>query len=198
MRCFPPALAILVLTLAGCSGGAALAERDAEIALLREDLDGAYAEVERLRAENDELTFRLRQQMDAEVQGGGARGETVAVLPTDIFFESGSAQLLPEGAARLAEVAGRLRAEFAGRAVRVEGYTDDKPIGPGLQQQYPSNWELSAARAAAVARHLQRTHGFEGAEIEVVGLSQYHPATSNATPEGRQQNRRVRIAVMGG
>jgi chemotaxis protein MotB len=49
-----------------------------------------------------------------------------------------------------------------------------------------------------VARHLQWTHNMDGTTMEVVGLSQYHPLTSNATPEGRQQNRRVRIAVMGG
>ena len=57
---------------------------------------------------------------------------------------------------------------------------------------------LSAARAGMVARHLQWTHNFDGANMEIVGLSQYHPTADNATAEGREQNRRVRIAVMGG
>jgi chemotaxis protein MotB len=142
---------------------------------------------------------QLREAMDAAANAqSGARGETVAVLPTDILFESGSADLSPEGVARLADVADRLRAEFAGREVRIEGYTDDRPIGPSLQTQYPSNWELSAARASIVARHLQWTHNLAGSQIEVVGLGPYHPLAGNDTPEGRQQNRRVRIAVMGG
>jgi len=192
-------LALLFLpALAGCAGSGAVSADEA--AALREDLDAAYAEIERLRQRNDDLEFRARQALECEAQAArnGERGTTVAVLPTDIFFESGSAELTPQGVARLAEVATRLRSEFAGREVRIEGSTDSMPIGPNLRAQYPSNWELSAARAATVARHLQRAHGFEGRTIEVVGLGEYHPQGSNTTPEGRQQNRRVRVAVMGG
>jgi chemotaxis protein MotB len=189
---------LLVSALAGCAGAGALPADEA--ALLREDLESAYAEIERLRQRNDDLEFRVRQAMECEAQAArnGERGTTVAVLPTDIFFESGSAELTAQGAARLSEVASRLRAEFPGREIRIEGSTDSMPIGPTLRGQYPSNWELSAARAATVARQLQRAHGFEGRTIEVVGLGEYHPQGSNTTPEGRQQNRRVRIAVMGG
>lgn len=195
LAAFPLFLLGAAVLLSGCASTQAVA--DDELALLREDLEAAYAEIERLRALNDELDYRLRQAMDAPAQSG-ERGETVAVLPTDIFFESGSAELTPQGVSRLGEVAGRLRSEFAGREIRIEGYTDNVPIGPGLRAQYPTNWELSAARAATVARYLQSAHNFDGRRIEIVGLAEYHPQTSNATPEGRQQNRRVRIAVMGG
>lgn len=191
-----PLLALgAALLLAGCSSNRELLD---ENATLREDLDAAYAEINRLRAEIESLERQLRETMQRAVEssGSGERGETVAVLPTDILFASGSAELTAEGVRRLAEIAGTLRAEHAGRAIRIEGYTDDKPIGPNLLGQYPSNWELSAARAATVARHLEWTHHFEGGQIEIVGLSEYHPTTTNATPEGRQQNRRVRIAVM--
>ena len=198
---FRPLVALLLfasLAVGGCSSRAALNE-PSEIDLLREDLDAAYAEIDRLKTQNASMERQLREAMDAAVGGAnnGERGETVAILPTDILFASGSAELTPEGVAALAEVAARLRAEYPGREVRVEGSTDDKPIGPNLTAKYPSNWELSAARASMVARHLQWTHNLDGANMEVVGLSQYHPLTSNATPEGRQQNRRVRIAVMG-
>lgn len=193
-----PLLALLLgsaVLLAGCSSNRALLD---ENTTLREDLDAAYAELNRLRAENESLERQLRESMQRVVESsnGGERGETVAVLPTDILFPSGSAELSPEGVRRMAEIAGILRAEHPGRVIRIEGYTDDRPIGPNLQGQYPSNWELSAARAATVARHLQWTHQFDGGRMEIVGLSEYHPTTSNATPEGRQQNRRVRIAVM--
>lgn len=198
---FRPLVALLLfasLAVGGCSSRAALNE-PSEIDLLREDLDAAYAEIDRLKTQNASMERQLREAMDAAVGGAnnGERGETVAILPTDILFASGSAELTPEGVGALAEVTARLRAEYPGREVRVEGSTDDKPIGPNLTAKYPSNWELSAARASMVARHLQWTHSLDGSNMEVVGLSQYHPLTSNATPEGRQQNRRVRIAVMG-
>lgn len=193
-------LLLVALAASGCSNRALLDEKQNEIDLLREDLDAAYAEIDRLTEQNTAYERQLREAMNDALpaSSSGERGETVAVLPTDILFASGSADLTQEGIARLADVAERLRSEYPGREVRVEGYTDDKPIGPNLQAQYPSNWELSAARASMVARHLQWTHNFDGTMMEVVGLSQYHPLTSNATPEGRAQNRRVRIAVMGG
>lgn len=182
------------LVLTGCSGSRGTLDDD-ELTLLREDLEAAYAEIERLRAENQDLDYRLRQAMDGR-SSNGERGTTVAVLQTDILFESGSAELSPQGSGRLAEIAGRLQREFPGRTIRIEGSTDDRPIGPNLRSQYPSNWELSAARAAVVARYLQSSYQFDGRSIEIVGLGEYHPAATNQTPEGRQQNRRVRIAVM--
>jgi chemotaxis protein MotB len=198
MRFTLPLLAFALLA-GGCSNRALLEEKQSEIDLLREDLNAAYAEIDRLETQNASYERQLREAMNevAVASNRGERGETVAVLPTDILFASGSADLTPEGIDRLADVADRLRTEYPGREVRVEGYTDDKPIGPNLQSTYPSNWELSSARAGMVARHLQWTHNLDGAMMEVVGLSQYHPLASNATPEGRQQNRRVRIAVMG-
>lgn len=182
------------VVLTGCSGSRAALDDD-ELNLLREDLEAAYTEIERLRAENQELDYRLRQSMDNQ-SNNGERGTTVAIIPTDILFESGSAELSPQGTTRLAEIAGRLQREYAGRTIRIEGSTDDRPIGPNLRAQYPSNWELSAARAAVVARYLQSSYQLEGRRIEIVGLSEYHPTATNETAEGRQQNRRVRIAVM--
>ena len=199
---FRPLVALVLLATlatAGCSSRGALDDGPSEMELLREDLNAAYAEIDRLKAQNASMERQLREAMDRAASGSsnGERGETVAVLPTDILFASGSAELTPEGVAALADVAARLRAEYPGREVRIEGSTDDKPIGPNLTAKYPSNWELSAARASTVARHLQWTHNLDGTNMEVVGLAQYHPLTSNETPEGRQQNRRVRIAVMG-
>ena len=190
---------VLVLALSGCSNRALL-EKQSEIDTLRADLDAAYAEIDRLEAANASMDRQLREAMNDVVSASsnGERGETVAVLSTDVLFASGSADLTPEGVARLADIAAQLRTDYPGREIRVEGYTDTKQIGPQLADQYPSNWELSAARAGMVARHLQWTHTFDGANMEIVGLSQYHPVADNATPEGRAQNRRVRIAVMGG
>jgi chemotaxis protein MotB len=163
------------------------AERDAALAAR----DGARAALDEARTENARLRARLGA---ADAQG--LRGETVGVLQTDLYFESGSAQLTPAGVAQLELLARRLQTEYAGREVRVEGYTDDRPIKEELKATYPSNWELSAARAAMVARHLQWTHGFAPERLVVVGYGSYRPLADNATEEGRRENRRVRLAVL--
>lgn len=154
-----------------------------------------------LRAENarlqEELT-RLRSPSATPAPSATAEGvgQTVEVLSTDLYFESGRATLNPDGLARLAQVAARLKGVFADRTIRVEGYTDSNPIGERLRELYPSNWELAAARAAAVVRHLQQVHQIDGSRFEVVGFGEYQPVASNAAAEGRRQNRRVRIAVL--
>ena len=202
-RPLPLALLVAAAALAGCAStrppdGDALARLRADSTTMRADLEAAYSQLEAAQRERDAARARVAELERALAMQGdnGARGETVAVLPTDIFFESGSAQLSAEGTRRLVEVAQRLRTQFPGRTIRVEGYTDSQPIGPNLQRTYPSNWELSAARAAMVARHLQWTHSFDGTRMEVVGLGEYHPLATNATAEGREQNRRVRVAVL--
>ena len=163
------------------------AERDAAFAAR----DGARAALDEAHAENARLRTRLGA---ADAQG--QRGETVGVLQTDLYFESGSAQLTPAGVAELQALAQRLQTEYAGREVRVEGYTDDRPIREELKPRYPSNWELSAARAAMVARHLQWTHSFAPERLVVVGYGSYRPLGDNGTEAGRRENRRVRIAVL--
>jgi chemotaxis protein MotB len=124
------------------------------------------------------------------------RGETVEVLSTDLHFKSGSADLSPEGVEKLKGVAERIKRKFPERNLRVEGFTDSRPIGERLVDRFPSNWELSAARAAAVVRHLRWTHGIAADRFEVVGFGPHQPVATNETAEGRRQNRRVRIAVL--
>lgn len=150
--------------------------------------------VEELRRENE----RLRAQLDSARAEAASlqRGETIRVLSTDVYFESGSAELTREGVQELKAVAQTIREDFAGRTVRVEGYTDSQPISDRLAERFPSNWELSAARAARVARHFQWTHDLEPSRLEVVGFGSHHPVATNETAEGRRQNRRVRVAVL--
>ena len=77
--------------------------------------------------------------------------------------------------------------------IRVEGHTDNRPIST---RAFPSNWELSAARAASVV-HLFTRAGMDPARLAVIGLGEYRPAQSNATPEGRNANRRVLLVILG-
>lgn len=124
------------------------------------------------------------------------RGITVATLPADALFEPASATLRDTGTERLTEVGQDLIATYPDRQIRIEGHADNVPLGESLQDKYPSNWELSAARAAAVARHLMETHDLEPDRFGILGFGDTRPVADNDSAAGRWLNRRVRIAVL--
>jgi chemotaxis protein MotB len=111
-------------------------------------------------------------------------------IRTDILFPSGVADLAPQASSVLRSLSSIL-APFA-NPLRVEGYTDDVPIKTLL---YPSNWELSAARAATVAR-LFSEHGVNPDRLGIIGWGQVRPLADNSTAEGRNLNRRVLVVVL--
>lgn len=119
-------------------------------------------------------------------------GSWIAVdISTDILFDSGVAHLSPAAIQALERLAAAL-APWP-NAVRVEGHTDDRPIRTSA---FPSNWELSAARAASVV-HLFMDHGIAPQRLAVVGFGQYRPVMPNTTTEGRNANRRVAVVILG-
>jgi chemotaxis protein MotB len=107
------------------------------------------------------------------------------------FFESGQAQLLPGATATIKRIAAILTQY--GLDMRIEGHSDDIPIHNAA---FASNWDLSTARATTVAMMLLNDAGLDPQRLSIAGYGQYHPATSNATPEGRRANRRVDIVVV--
>lgn len=111
-------------------------------------------------------------------------------IRTDILFPSGVATLSPSANQVLTSL-GDILAPFA-NPLRVEGYTDDMPINTAV---YPSNWELSAARAASVAR-LFAEHGVDPERLGIVGWGQYRPSADNTSVDGRNRNRRVLVVVL--
>jgi chemotaxis protein MotB len=110
-------------------------------------------------------------------------------LDAAVLFESGEASLGPLATDVLREVVEMLG--DAKNPVTVEGYTDNVPIST---VRYASNWELSAARAAAVVRAFASI-GVDPDRLAAVGYGEQHPVATNATPEGRAHNRRVTILV---
>ena len=155
-------------------------------------LERARAELERKSDEYERLSGSLQAEIAAgQVEISELRGRMTVRLKDQILFASGSAAVGREGRAALDRVADALQG-VQGRSVRVEGYTDDVPTGPG--GPYPSNWELSAARALAVVRYLQE-QGVDPTLLVAAGYGQFHPVASNDTPEGRSQNRRIEIVL---
>lgn len=121
----------------------------------------------------------------------------IDTLRVDALFEPASAELTEDGAERLAALAERLKTDFSGRSFRIEGHADSVPPGGALKEQYPSNWELSAARATAAVRHLAEVHGLPPERFEAVSFGATRPVDTNRTAEGRSRNRRLVIYVLG-
>jgi chemotaxis protein MotB len=111
-------------------------------------------------------------------------------INTDILFPIGAADFSPSAEPVLDKLAEVLK-PFP-NSVRVEGHTDDRPI---RTVAFPSNWELSAARAASVVHQFMRL-GIDPQRMEIVGFGEFHPKQSNDTPEGRNANRRVAVLIL--
>lgn len=118
-----------------------------------------------------------------------AEGLTV-LLQTKSFFTPGSDTLRPEALAILPGVVNILKQSQ--HKLRIEGHTDDMPIH---NERFPSNWELSTARALSVLRFLILS-GVAPERLAVAGLAEYKPLQSNTTTEGRSRNRRVEIVIL--
>jgi chemotaxis protein MotB len=120
------------------------------------------------------------------------RGLVVRLLTDKVLFDSGSAVLQPQGLPLLGEISRLLTRADIVNPVRVEGNTDDVPIHSAV---YPSNWELSTARADAVLEFLLGK-GVKPKRLSVAGYGEQNPIASNATAAGRSTNRRVDLVIL--
>ena len=127
----------------------------------------------------------LRDRVEVSVQGGGVNLE----ISDRILFTPANAALTPSGMAVLEGLAGALKAQP--HLLSIEGHTDNSPIETA---RFPSNWELSTARAAIVARHLVK-QGIPAQRIRAIGYADTRPRADNQTPEGRSRNRRVSLLL---
>ena len=117
------------------------------------------------------------------------------VMVEKILFPSGEAEITSEGLNVLERI-GLVLKNTQRKIIRVEGHTDNEQINPSLQKKYPTNWELSTARATNVVRFLQEKVGLKAEFLQPIGMSEYHPVASNKTQAGRSQNRRIEITLL--
>ncbi len=111
-----------------------------------------------------------------------------------ILFDSGSVEINPRGKELLMIMAGSMK-DSKDQNIIVEGHTDNVPLSAALRKRFPSNWELSTARAATVARFFQEEGGIPAQKLSARGYSFFRPVASNETAEGRHQNRRIEIIL---
>ncbi len=115
-------------------------------------------------------------------------------LAEKVFFDSGKATLKPGGKAVLKKVAEALKG-YKNKLVWVVGHTDNVPVAKSLKTRFPSNWELSVARATNVVRFMQES-GVPPERLVASGRSEYDPVGPNDTSEDRQKNRRIEIMLI--
>lgn len=118
------------------------------------------------------------------------RGLVIRV-PDSLFFNSGEASIRPEFIPILNALGKSL--ETLPNLIRIEGHTDSVPIQTA---KFPSNWELSTARATTVVRYLLSTFNFKPEKLSATGFAEFRPIASNSTPEGRSLNRRVDVVIL--
>lgn len=165
---------------------------EAERAGLIEQLNKLQAESRERQRIYDEMIQRFQALISAgQLDVTLVNGRLVINMPQDILFRSGSADVSREGQAAITQVAAVLR-DFTDRQFQVEGHSDNVPIST---RTFPSNWELSAARALSVV-HILQAGGVQPTSLSAAGYGEFHPVAPNDTRDNRAKNRRIEIVIL--
>jgi len=152
--------------------------------------------IRQLHATKERIEGSLQERIQAQdIRIEEMEGQLKVTLVDKILFDTGKAEINKRGKEVLLELADSLM-ENSDQDIVVAGHTDDVPIGLELMEKYPTNWELSAARAIEVARFLQERGRLDPARLSASAYSYFRPVASNDTLEGRHQNRRIEIILL--
>lgn len=189
------------------------AEKEQRLNAMSESLQAQEANVVQLKAEVARLSQQrtvsdekeraataVRSALAGEIANGEVvvkelRDKMIVMLPEQIIFESGSATITKKGESTLKLMAKVLR-KVGNNQIRVEGHTDSAPIGPKIIAKFPTNWDLAAARATNVLKHLQYKEKLDPKLLAMVGYGSNVPAADNSSLKGRKLNRRIEIALV--
>ena len=154
------------------------------------------AEIESVNVVSDSIRSSLSEVAVDDVQVTTRDNNTAVgiTIGSGNLFRAGSSDLSPEGSEVLAKV-GRIVASYEDWKIDVEGHTDNQPIGGTLLERYPSNWELSVARASSAVRFLQNESGIDPTLLSARGFGETKPLDIDDTPDARRKNRRVEVVL---
>ncbi|UCB46758.1 MAG: OmpA family protein [Spirochaetota bacterium] len=153
-------------------------------------------EKEALKATYDSLVKSLKDEIDqGKIEVEQVRGRLTMKVTEELFFETGKADIKPQGEDVLRRI-GAILKKIPEKNIRVEGHTDNVQIGPSLRSKYPTNWELGSARATNVVRFLQENAGIDPLRLSAVSYGEYRPIASNRTERGKARNRRIEIILI--
>lgn len=166
-----------------------------QVAALEAQRAQLQASEKQSEARYDTLLANLSEEVKkGQLQVRQLKGMLTVDVAEQLFFDSGRATLKDTGKQILQKVAESLKG-YEDKAIRIVGHTDNVPITKGLQKVFPSNWELSAARATTVVRFLQDA-GIAPERLVATGRAEYAPVAPNDSAEGRQKNRRIEITLI--
>lgn len=154
-------------------------------------------EVKKVSSTLEEMTERMKEQIaKGDLTIRELRGKLTVDMKASVLFDSGKADVKPEGVLVLNKMIDTFKS-LKGKVIRIEGHTDNKPISGHLALRYPTNWELSAARAINVTRFLE-AQGVDPHILSAVAYGEFQPKpeANNATEEGRASNRRIEIILV--
>lgn len=159
---------------------------------LKEKLEAENALTQKLMSEFHDLMVDLKPLIDKGIVSVEmVDGRVVIGMDSDVLFSSGSAEMSAAGKQNLAELSRLLSRRAADHNFQIEGHTDSDPISSA---QFPNNWYLGSARAIEVAEYMI-AQGFPPDHLSASTYAWFQPVASNATPEGRRQNRRIEIVM---
>jgi len=174
-----------------------------KLANANQTIEDSKLKIEELTRKTDQ-TLESQQKLEAEMRAAleskdvtisRLKGRLNIEILDRVMFNSGEAVLKPEGIQVLEKIA-KVLSENPQRQVLVIGHTDNVPIKPSARDKFPSNWELSTARATAAVRFLCENGKIDPRRIGVVGYGEYRPIADNSTEEGRAKNRRIAIVIL--
>src|SRR5580658_8245405 len=143
----------------------------------------------------EDLQTKFKKLIDAgHLKVATRHGRAVLQLYNDVLFDVGEADVKPAGRQGLVEVAAALRS-VGSKRFQVAGHTDNEPITTATKKKFPTNWELSTARAVAVVKLLV-ADGVDAGTLSAAGYGPYDPIASNAAPDGQAKNRRIEITLV--
>ena len=164
-----------------------------ELERLGKDSEATLAEVE---ANYQDLVSGLQSEIDeGAIVITSLQDKLTVTMVDQVLFQSGHADVKSNGRKVLANLADVLR-KISAKQIQIEGHTDNVPIGKRLRAIYPSNWELSTARATHVARYLIEDLDLDPKYVSVAGFGEFKPVATNTSDEGRHKNRRIEIVLL--
>lgn len=173
-----------------------LEETKSDITELREKLAAAEKEMETASKTKNTLEEEMRAALQSkDITISQLQGKLTVNILDHLMFDSGEAAVKNEGQEVLRRLAAVL-ATHTNRAIHVIGHTDNVPIRAGARSRFPSNWELSTARATAAVRFLHEQAGVNPRQLGALGYGEFHPVADNSTPEGRAKNRRIAVVIL--
>jgi chemotaxis protein MotB len=187
-----------------------------EVASLKKEKEMTQMEKDALQAKVDELSQKaekaeklekatqtyedLQKKLEREIREGQVqikemKDRLTVTMVDQILFPSGSAKVGKKGKEVLDKVVSILK-DVKDKRIQIEGHTDNVPIVSSLKKRFPTNWELSTARATEVVRYLQENGGIDPHLLSATGYSEYMPVAPNDTEEGKHKNRRIEIVLL--